>query len=311
MKVAVIGYGKVGMAVFSVLTSMREIDELVLVGRNQTKIQGELTDYLDSLAINREADIKISGGGYEKTAGADIVIYTVGPAVKDPSQGRLELRDGSIQVAKEVSEELNKYNKDAVIIAISNPVDLIAYSLAQFTGRSREKVIGTGTLLDSARLCRIVAEIFDINTRDVSGYVLGEHGSSACIIWSSVKVMGMSLDEYYSAAVGDEVKISREKLLETVRILGYRIYEQKGFTNYGVAASTARIVQAIIHDSNEILPVSVEMNGEYGIEKGIALSLPCMVNKSGATPIDYLKMTDEELESLKASADVIRKALYS
>lgn len=311
MKVAVIGYGKVGMAVFSALTYMHEIDELVLVGRNKTKIQGELTDYLDCMAINMDSDMKISGGGYEKTAGADIIIYTVGPAVKDPSQGRLELKNESIKVAREVADELNKYNKDAIIIAISNPVDLIAYSLTEFTGRPREKVIGTGTLLDSARLCRIIAEIFDVNIRDVSGYVLGEHGASACIAWSSVKVMGMSLDEYYSATVSDEVKISREKLLDTVRILGYRIYEQKGFTNYGVAASTARIVRAIIHDTNEIFPVSIEMNEEYGIDKGISLSLPCIVNRNGASPVDYLKLTDDEIENLKQSAGVIRKALYS
>lgn len=309
MKVAVIGYGKVGMAVFSALIDMQEINELVLVGRNQTKIQGELTDFLDSLAINRDVDIKISGGGYEKTADADIIIFTVGPAVKDPSQGRLELRDGSIAVAKEVADELNKYNRDAVIIAISNPVDLITYKLAEFTGRPRSKVIGTGTLLDSARLRRQIAEIFDISNRDVTGYVLGEHGSSCCIAWSTIKLLGMSLDEYFSAAVSDKVKISREKLLETVRILGYRIYEQKGFTNYGVAAATARIVYAIIHDSNEIMPVSVAVDGEYGIEQGIALSIPCIVNRNGAAPIDFMKLTDDELEALKASADVIRKAL--
>ena len=305
MKVAILGYGNVGMATFHTFMHMPEIHELVLCGRNKDKIEGELADFRDSLALNSDIKTRIRGGGYEMTAGAEIIVYTIGPSIKDRSADRLSLSKVNIDIAREVSEELNKYNRDAIIVVISNPVDVLVGALMRFTGRPREKVIGTGTLLDSARLRRYLAEMLDIQPRDVSAYVLGEHGNSSCIIWRWTSVMGMPVDRFLSSQIGINVSLSSDKLLEVTRRAGFKIFEKKGSTSFGVAAAAAQIVNAIIHDTHQILIVSVTLNGEYGID-GVALSVPCYVSSCGASAITSTTMTKEELDALAASAEVIR-----
>ncbi len=307
MKVAILGYGNVGMATFHTFMNMPEIHELVLCGRNKDKIEGELADFKDSLALNYDIKTRIKGGGYEMTAGADIIVYTIGPSIsrKDHNNDRMSLSKVNIDIAREVSEELNKYNRDAIIIVISNPVDVLVSALMRFTGRPREKVIGTGTLLDSARLRRYLAEMLDIQPRDVSAYVLGEHGNSSCIIWRWTTVMGMPVDRFLSSQIGINVSLSSEKLLEVTRRAGFKIFEKKGSTSFGVAAAAAQIVNAIIHDTHQILIVSVTLNGEYGID-GVSLSVPCYVSSCGASAITSTTMTKEELDALTASAEVIR-----
>ena len=307
MKVAILGYGNVGMATFHTFMHMPEIHELVLCGRNKDKIEGELADFKDSLALNSDIKTRIRGGGYDMTAGADIIVYTIGPSVTASNTDRLSLAKINIDIAREVSEELNKYNKDAIIIVISNPVDVLVSAFMEFTGRSRTKVIGTGTLLDSARLRRYLAEMLDIQPRDVSAYVLGEHGNSSCIIWRWTSVMGMPVERFLSSQIGINVSLSSDKLLEVTRRAGYKIFEKKGSTSFGVAAAAAQIANAIIHDTHQILIVSVPLKGEYGID-GVALSVPCYVDSRGATVITSTTMTTEELDALAVSADVIRKS---
>lgn len=305
MKVAILGYGKVGMATFHTFMHMPEIHELVLCGRNKDKIEGELTDFKDSIALNSNIKTRIGGGGFEMTAGADVIVYTIGPSIKDCNTDRLSLSKVNIDIAHEVAEELNKYNRDAIIVVINNPVDVLVSALMRFTGRPRGKVIGTGTLLDSARLRRYLAEMLDIQPRDVSAYILGEHGNSSCIIWRWTSVMGMPIDRFLSSQIGMNVSLSSEKLLKVIRRAGLKIVEKKGSTSFGVAAAAAQIVNAIIYDTHQILVVSVALEGEYGID-GVALSVPCYVSSCGASVIASATMTKDELDALAASAEVIR-----
>lgn len=307
MKVAILGYGNVGIAAFHTFIHMPEIHELVLCGRNRNKIEGELADFRDSLALNSDIKTRIRGGGYEMTAGADIIVYTVGPTIKDHNTDRRTLAQANIDIAREVSEELNKYNRDAIIIVISNPVDIVVSALMKYTGRQRGKVIGTGTLLDSARLRRYLADMLDIQPKDVSAYVLGEHGNSSCIVWRWTSVMGMPVEKFLSSEIGAKVNLSHDKLLEVIRRAGLKIVEKKGHTSFGVAAAAAQIASAIIHDTHQILVVSVPLSGEYGID-GVALSVPCYVNSCGATVIASTNMTDDELDALNASAEAIRNS---
>ena len=304
MKAAVIGYGNVGMATFNALLHMPEIHELVLCGRNKEKIKGELSDFKDSLAINTNIMTRIEGGGYEMTKDADIIIYTAGPSVKSSKDDRMSIVKENVQVAREISYELNKYNRDAFLIVISNPVDVLVSALVNFTGRPRNKVIGTGTLLDTARLRRYLAEMLDIRAKDVTAFVLGEHGSTSFIVWDRTRVMGMKINTFLSSQLGKNVKLSRLKLEGVTKRAGFQIVEMKGSTSVGVAAAAAQIVAAIIHDTREILPVSVTLDGEYGIY-GIALSVPCYVGASGAFVISGIKHSDEEHEALMASAELI------
>ena len=306
MKVAVIGYGNVGMAVFSAMLQMREIQELVLVGRNQDKINGELSDYLDSLAVS-DQKIKIGGGDYRNLKDADIIVYAAGYSVKTTAQSRLDLIRDNIAVAKSVCGEINKYNKDGIIIVISNPVDPLTNAIREFTGRPREKVIGTGTMLETARLKRIVSELFDVRPADVQAYALGEHGDSSFIVWSLVRILGMTLDEFLSLEIDALLNINKEELIRVVHEAGFRIVENKGNTCYGVAAIASKIASAIIFDTNEIMSVSETLEGEYGIS-GVAVSVPCLINRSGAHVIDHVPLEASELDSLRASAEIVRRA---
>ena len=307
MKVAIIGYGNVGMAVFNQLLRMPEIHELVLCGRNRDRIEGELADFKDYMALNQGIKTRISGGGYEKTAGADVIIYAAGPSINAANPDRLSLAKENIEVVRGISEELNKYNRKAVIVVISNPVDVLVSAFLKFTGRPRQKVIGTGTLLDTARLQRYLADLLDLRDRDVMTFVLGEHGNSSVIIWRWTLIFGMTLDEFMSSQMGEKVQLSKEKLLEVVRRAGYYIFERKGSTSSGVAAAAARIVSALLSDTHEILPVSVALEGEYGIS-GVALSVPCFVDSNGASIIAGPRLAEDELAALHASAEVIRSS---
>lgn len=306
MKVAIIGYGNVGMMVFNQLLRMPEIHQLVLCGRNRDKIDGELADFKDFMALYPEIKTKVDGGGYEKTAGADVLIYAAGPPVRKGCADRMSLAEVGVEAAREVSMELNKYNNEAAIVVISNPVDILVSAFVKFTGRPREKVIGTGTMLDTARFARYLAEFLDLQPRDIVTYVLGEHGDSACIIWSWTKLLGMTVDAFLSSQLGENIKLSREKLQDIIRRAGLYIFERKGSTSSGVAAAAARIVSALLSDTHEIMPVSVVLEGEYGIS-GVALSVPCFVDSNGATVINGPKLSEDESRALEASAEVIRK----
>lgn len=179
-------------------------------------------------------------------------------------------------------------------------------ALRKFTGRPREKVIGTGTLLDTARLRRFAAGILKIQPQNVTTCVLGEHGNSSIIVWSWTRILGMDIPEFLKAELKGDLKIGRDKLLEIERGIGDDIYEKKGSTSYGVAAATAQITSAILYDTHEILPVSVYLDGEYGIS-GISMSVPCYVSRNGAEPINVSTMSEDEMKGLRASAEVIRE----
>lgn len=306
MKVAVIGYGNVGMAMFALLINMPEVHEVALVGRNVKRIEGEIADMRDCLAISGNPK-NVVGGGYENLKGADIIIYTAGPSIKNTSQSRLDILQENLKVAKNISDEINKYNKDAIIIVISNPVDLIVQALMKYTGRPKNRVIGTGTLLDTARLQRAVADMLDMKPENIKTFVLGEHGASSCIVWSWSRVFGYDMEEYINKNLPEEFSLNPKKLLEANRRAGLNIFENKGSTSFGVASAAAKITDAIIYNTNEILPVSTYLEGEYGID-GLALSLPCSVNKNGAFPVSNVEMTEEELAALHESAEKIREA---
>lgn len=293
------------MATFSELLRMPEIHEMALVGRNVERIRAEVDDYTDAQVLHLTHGAKISGGGYEKTAGADILIYAAGAAQK-PGQTRLELVEENLRITRQIFDQVNEYNREAVVICLSNPVDIITAAVREYTGRPSAKVIGTGTLLDTARLKKYLSGLMDVSPDSVVAYVLGEHGDSSCVIWSATRISGLPIDAYLSSVLEDEVHIRRQTMTDMVRSNAGKIIRAKGSTAYGVAAAAGRLVQAIIHDSRDILTVSVMLDGQYG-KSDFAMSVPCIVDRAGAHIAAELPMTAEETEAFDASA----KVLYS
>lgn len=311
MKVAVVGAGHVGLAVFGRLKSMAEINELVLIGADfeKDKVQGEIEDYLDGDVLERGLTPKIYGGSYSAAAGADIIVYAAG-AGRKPNETRLDLLKKNVQVLRDVFAKLRLYCQDAIIICISNPLDVLTYLIPQVAGVSPERVIGTGTLLDSARLKRLVAQIFDINSTSIHGNVLGEHGQSAVVLWSTVRIGGLSVDEYTERMINEDAGLKKQRLADSMKTVGARLITEKGSTAYGVTSSTARIIGAVIHDSREIMTVSTSLLDKYGVT-GSAMSIPCVIGRKGILDTILTHANAQETAALAHSAAVIKEAVES
>lgn len=309
MKIAIIGSGNVGMSVFHELRLQQSVNEIVLIDIKVDQVKGEVDDYLDALALNTVPVAKMSYGDYSATKDVDIIIYTAGIGRK-PGQSRLDLAKTNVSIAKSVFTEINKYNKDATIIVISNPVDVITYVVTKVTGRPQNKVIGTGTLLDTGRLKRLVSESVDVSPSSVHGYVIGEHGASAVIVASALKICNMPVKDFLNMELGKHIEMDADALSEAVKGAGARIISKKGSTSYGVAVAARRLVNAIIGDSKEILPVCTSCLDKYGV-KDLAISVPCIIGKEGILSTIPLILTEEERAAFDASCQVVRDTIES
>lgn len=306
MKAAVIGNGNVGMAVFRELQKLREVNELVLVGRNQEKLQAELMDFRDAQVLSPTATYgKVSCGGYDTTEGADIIIYAAGVGRK-PGQSRLELAGANVSIASDIFREVMKVNHDAIIVVLSNPVDVLTAVIREVTGFPRERVIGSGTLLDTARLVAEISSILDISPSSINGLMLGEHGNSSCVIWSAVRIIGMPLNDYFAFETGSDMGISKDKLSSFVRAVGGKIIGAKGYTAYGVAAAAAKIVSGIANNTKDIYPLSIQLDGELDYKR-VAVSVPCLLGREGIIRIVPIHMTPEEWDGFHKSVAVVRE----
>lgn len=305
MKAAIIGAGNVGKAILHDLQLVDRISEITLVGRNKRVVEAEVLDARDAAVLRETYGPRLYFGGYEATEGADIIIYAAGTSKFKTH--RMELLHDNCAIAEEVFREINRYNRDAVIINVTNPLDVVTMRIQQVTGRDPHKVIGSGTLLESARLVRVVAELLEISDRSIHMSVVGEHGPTAVALMSSVRVMGLTLEEYMKATVGETVKVNMERLNEAFKNEAFRIFYGKGYTSTGVAATACRIAAAIAADSREVFPVSSVLQGEYGVQ-GIAVSVPSVLGRNGIHQITEWSMTEEEHSAFLASVDTVRQA---
>lgn len=306
MKIAIVGVGHVGRALIQDLLGVGFVGEIVLVGRNQAKLEADVEDMMDAAVLRYGFTPRFSRGGYEATAGADIIVYTAGATRL--TDDRMVLAKDNAEIAISIFGEIRKHNRDAIVICIANPLDVVTTAIAKVSGRPERKVIGTGTMLESARLNRLISDLLEVSPRSVDATVLGEHGNSCVPVLSASRIMGQTLDEYLSHDLGAGVHLSPEKIQHAVMGKGYRIYHGKGYTNYGVSASACRLISAIATDAREILPVSTVLHGQYGVE-GFAISVPCIIGRDGIEEVKRIALTEAEAEAFAASADVVRQAV--
>ena len=309
MKVAIIGAGNVGKAVFHDLQHVNMIRKITLIDRNKKKVEAEVADAKDAAILWEGYGPKLDFGGYEKTKGADIIVYTAGSS-KVEAEDRMEMLHSNCVIAEEVFTEINRYNQDAIIICVTNPLDVITMKIQQVTGRAARKVIGTGTLLDTARLVRIVAELLEISNQQIYIPVVGEHGASAVSLLSTFRIMGMTMDDYLKSVIDTDADLNVKALENTFKKGGWRIVSGKGYTSTGVSAAVCRLVANIAADSREILPVSSVLQGEYGVQ-GVAASVLSIIGRNGIEDIHEVIMTEEERSAFLKSVDTIRQAAKS
>ncbi|HIT68138.1 MAG TPA: L-lactate dehydrogenase [Candidatus Merdisoma merdipullorum] len=301
-KIVVIGAGNVGETICYTLMLRAQVGEIVLIDLNEKRAKGAALDISHGTAFYSQ--VRIKQGGYEECADAKIIIVTAGVPRKE-GQTRLELAKVNTGVAKSIAQNIMKYAKNPLIIVVSNPVDVNTYLIQKETGLPAERVIGTGTSLDTARFRYLLSRRCKVDIRDIQGYILGEHGDTQVPIWSSVNVAGELIDHFLPTDEKEKEEVMTE-IATKARTAGADVISLKGATFDGIAMSTFRIVESILKNQNTVLPVAHVLDESFGNMAGSSISLPCVINDEGIARTLKISMTDEELKDLEHSAQVLR-----
>lgn len=303
-KVGIIGAGNVGSHLGLQLAVQGLADEVVFYDVNNDKAMGESLDLMDAVSYQPH-HFEAYAGTIDDMKDADIMINASGKP-RLPGQTRLDMMDGGIATTKEFLPLIEKSGFDGIIISISNPCDIIAEYIQYKLDYPKNKIIGSGTALDSARLQYQLSDQLKINRRSLTAYLLGEHGDSSMIPWSHVTVAGKKLDELLAEKPELYKMDPKDVILEKVHREGYVENKTKGCTEFGVTSATAELVRAIYHNEHKVLPVSVYLDGPYGIKDSFA-SVPVKIGKDGVEDIIELHLTEEENAELAASIKVLKE----
>lgn len=301
-KVVLVGAGFVGMSMAYSLLNQGGVEELVLIDVNKDKTIGEEMDLSDGLPYAPHK-MKIKAGDYSECKDANIVVITAGLAQK-PGQTRLELAVVNAKIMKEITQNVMANGFSGVFIIASNPVDLMSYVVAEVSGMPKSKVIGSGTVLDTARLRYLIAEYLQVSSKNVHAYILGEHGDSSLVPWDHCyvgckKMIDIMKDNNHPM---DDLK----KIHDGVWQAAYKIIEKKKATYYGIGMALNRLVHAVLNDENAILTVSTYQNNEYG-QKGMYIGVPAIINKDGVKEILQLKLNDEDQAKFNHSCEIMKE----
>ena len=306
-QVSVVGAGRVGSAVANALVLLRACDRVVLFDRNSARAEGEAWDIADAIPLLSEMEI-LPSADYADLSASEAVVVTVG-ATRRPGESRLDLLGSNAAITAEVIRELDRVSPDAVVILVSNPVDVLTRIAIETSARPARLLIGSGTVLDGARLRHRLGELLGVEKEDVHVYVVGEHGDSSFPVWSSATVGAIGL-ENYRLPESSSLSQVEDELTASTRRRGLSIHDRKGFTSYGVAAAVARIVRAVVRDEKRIFMVSVPAAGEYGIGD-VVLSMPCVIGRGGVERQLLLTLSEDEQRLLQRSAAVLESAYRS
>lgn len=298
-KCTVIGCGMVGATVAYSLTGTGLFNELLLIDADEKRAKGEALDISHGLPFL--APMEVNDGTYADMEGSQVVIIAAGAGQK-PGETRLSLLSRNLKIFDSITEELRRYAKEAVILVVSNPVDILTYYTLIKSGFPSSRVIGSGTVLDTARLKQGVGRELNVDSRNVHAFILGEHGDSEFPVWSSANVSGMDLTHFNANP------IRLQKIFEEVRDSAYTIIEGKGATYYGIAQAVKRICAAIMRNEHSILPVSTLIPDLWGISD-VCLGIPAVIGRQGVERIFEIPLSTEEEEKLRASANILRHEL--
>ncbi len=306
-KVVVVGAGDVGATYIYALMHTGLVGEIVLIDIDKKRVEGEVMDLEHGMAFVQP--VKIRGGDYSDCADSNLIVITAG-AKQVSGQSRLELIQRNAEIVKSICNEIKKYESGAVVVVVTNPVDALTHLALNCLGWPRERVIGSGTVLDSARFKLMLGQHCGIDTRNIHAYILGEHGDSEVAAWSMAHVAGVSMDDYCAVCRCCDSKSAHDEIAGRVRDSAYHIIDYKGSTYYAIGLSLVRISGAILRNEHSILTVSLLLHGEYGIDD-VCLSVPCVIGKTGVERIVTAPLFENERSALKASAEKLREVFNS
>ncbi len=308
-KVTIIGAGSVGSTIAYTLASNGIASEIVMIDVNIDKALGEALDIRQGTPFF-PAPVNIYAGSYSDAEGSDVVIITSGIARK-PGQTRLELVQTNVNILKSITPAIVKYAPNAIYVLVSNPVDILTYVFHKISGIPESRIIGSGTILDTARLRARISEYLSINQKNVHAYVMGEHGDSSFIPWSIATVSGVALNDYRKCLTDDSLltpELDYEDIENYMRTSGGKVIKRKGATYYAIATSVCNIVKCINASTDSVMTVSTMMHGEYGIED-VCLSTLAVVGPRGVKSNIKPNLTEEEVAKLRHSAEVLKDVI--
>lgn len=301
-KVAIIGCGFVGSSSAFALMQSGIFSEMVLIDVDRNRAEGEALDI--SHGVPFASPMKIYAGDYSDLGDAAMVVVTAGAAQK-PGETRLDLVNKNVAIFKSIIPQIRESGFSGVLLIVSNPVDVLTYAAVQMSGLPEAKVIGSGTVLDTARLRYMLGEHVDVDPRDVHAYVMGEHGDSELVAWSSATVAGVPLSEFCELHGHYQHREAEVRIAEDVKNSAYTIIEKKHATYYGVAMAVRRICTAVMRDEDCVLPVSSLMVGEYGLSD-LCISMPTIVGRNGVVARVPVSINDDEEKELQKSAAALK-----
>ena len=307
-KVTIIGAGSVGSTIAYTMVVKGIASEIVLIDINKEKALGEAMDIYQGVLYASPA--KVYAGEYADAVGSDIVVVTSGIARK-PGQTRLDLAQTNVNITKSIMGEIVKYAPDAIYVIVSNPVDVLTYECIKISGIPEKHIIGSGTSLDTARLCATLAERYQIDAKSVHATVYGEHGDSSFVPWSLAKIDSVPVDDYEASLVEKPAEmpaLDHAEVEDFVRKSGGIVIKRKGATFHAIAATVSNLCACILNGVNTILTVSSMLHGEYGIED-VCLSMPTVIGRDGIVNRIVAPLTEEEVALMHKSAESLKEVI--
>ncbi|MDP5240665.1 L-lactate dehydrogenase [Uliginosibacterium sp. 31-16] len=305
MKVSVIGMGAVGTEIVGFLVNMSEVTEIVAVDKNRGKAEAEIWDFAHTTAFTYAKNPALVAGDYADSRDSDIVVITAGAQLQQ-GQSRDDLVRINCVILREIIAEVERYSPGAIVINVTNPVDVMTQVMLQASSYPPSRLISAGTLIDTARLLRIISEHVKLDPKNIVGYLLGDHGATGFIPWSVVNVGGQDIDSY--CRLNGIAPVDKAAIRQQTLDAGFRIFERKGNTNHGIAASVFRIIRAIEANEHSVLPVGVLLQGEYGVQD-LVMSVPCVVGRQGVHKILHYEFTAAEQLEFHRSEQHLRSLL--
>lgn len=304
-KAAVIGCGMVGATTAFALCESGMFTDITLIDVNRERAEGEAMDISHCQPYVKPVEVK--AGDYCDIGDCGIVIVAAGVGQK-PGETRLQCIEKNVEVFKSVIPQIVTYNTDAFLLIVSNPVDVLTYVAYKLSGYPKNRVFGSGTVLDSARLKYMLGKRLNVDPRSIHAFVIGEHGDSELCVWSSANVSGIELEKYCAHKGYTRHEDNRKKIEDSVKNSAYEIIERKGATYYGIAAAVRRICESIVRDEHSIMPVSTLVSGHYGLDE-LCISLPALLGANGVEDILDVALDDNERSALDKSARTLKEEI--
>ncbi|ADH99814.1 L-lactate dehydrogenase [Salisediminibacterium selenitireducens] len=304
-RVVIIGTGAVGSSYAFSMINQNVTDEMVLIDLDKRKTEGDAMDLNHGIPFG--APTKVWAGDYGDCKSADIVVITAGAAQK-PGETRLDLVEKNANIFKGIVDQVMGSGFNGIFIIATNPVDVLAYATWKFSGLPKERVIGSGTILDTARFRFLLSEYFDIDVRNIHGYIMGEHGDTELPVWSQTRIGSEPISRYMDKYKPDGSNKDLDEIFVNVRDAAYHIIERKGATHYAIAMGLARLTKAILRNEQSILTVSTLMEGEYDLDD-VYIGVPAIVSQKGVERAIEIDLNDEEMKKLHHSSNTLKDVM--